>query len=644
MISTSAAFRAAIRQNTKVALRATLEFADGTTSELTGADLAMGGLSVTEATTTVGSFDVGSAVAGTCDLTLQNYSGQWDDADFTDCRFVPYVGVTLSGGTTEWIRRGTYRLEQPESYGSTIRLTGMDNMRLLQRPYSEVGTTYPATLRTIVREVCEECGLVMLAQTFDNDTYVVQEDGTSSADTCLDVLSWAAQAAGCLADCDPYGRLRVRWYDGTFEDDGWWEDGAPAGWDGEEPYHVTAVSRLTTSTDDVVITGVRVTASDELLEDGSAGEAGETHLHGTEGYVLDIGDNPLVRHGQASAVAAMIGARVCGMRFRPLEVTCLGNPALEAGDPIVVTDQKGRDFLAYATTLTWRAGGYATLTCDAETPARRSAEGASAGTRAMVQLRERLRAERTARDLAIGTLAEQLADSAGLYCTEELQQDGSVIYYAHDKATLGDSTIVWKFTAEALGISTDGGTTYAYGLDATGAAVLSRIYAIGLDASYVNTGRLLIGNAANPMFLADFDAGVFSLNTAAMIGDRTIGDTLDKVDATSEELASAVQTLETEIDDARKVATNWLSYDQATGALALATMLNGAVGEVSTVVMPTGLHFQQNNADVAYLARDAADAIWKLFIEYAQVVNTLRFGDFAWIARSNGNMTIKWVG
>ena len=30
--------------------------------------------------------------------------------------------------------------------------------------------------------------------------------------------------------------------------------------------------------------------------------------------------------------------------------------------------------------------------------------------------------------------------------------------------------------------------------------------------------------------------------------------------------------------------------------------------------------------------------------ENAQITDMLRFGDFAWIARQNGNMTLKWIG
>lgn len=74
--------------------------------------------------------------------------------------------------------------------------------------------------------------------------------------------------------------------------------------------------------------------------------------------------------------------------------------------------------------------------------------------------------------------------------TKIQQPDLSYIYYMHDKPTLAESQVVWKLTANAFGISTDGGTTYPYGLDVNGDAILNRIYAIGLDADYINAGTI----------------------------------------------------------------------------------------------------------------------------------------------------------
>lgn len=560
MLSTSFAFRKAIADGRHLLNSIALTMQDGTTHNLDGAALTMGGITISSSSSQSGSFSIGAAVVGTAEIVLANYHGEWDDADFTNATAVIKVGCELENGTVEWLRKGVYGVEQPESYDSTIALDLRDNMRLFERDYSEVSTVYPATLRTIVSDICSVCGVTMLSASFPRDTQVVATRPDDSRTSCLDVLSWAAQMACCFCDCDPWGRLRVRWYDtSAFETEDWLDggsyetvtipysdgDAADGGWfhgggvtaDGgsfTQPRWalITAIKSLTTATDDVVITGVRVTASDEMRQDGTYGSKGETYLYGNEGYVLEISNNDLIQYGCAQSVAISIGDTVVGMRFRPLTVSCLGDPSIEAGDPVLVIDRRQRTYRAWATSNTWKAGGIQSISCDAETPARKQADSYSATTRSIVQYRNAARAEVTARERAISDLAEQLAESSGLFMTKQEQQDHSYIYYMHDKPTLQDSQIVWKLTANALGISTDGGVTYPYGLDVSGNAILQRIYTIGLDADYINTGALVVKSNGATVFSADVDTGIVSiLGECVTIGTESLTTAIDGVRA-----------------------------------------------------------------------------------------------------------------
>ena len=516
MLSSSFAFRKAVADGRHLLNEVTLTLADGTVHTIDGSALTMGGITASGATSKSGTFSVGAAVVGTAEITLANYGGEWDDADFTGAEAVVKVGYAFEDGTTEMLRKGMYGVEQPESYDSTITLELRDNMRLFERDYSEVTTTYPATLQTIVRDVCQTCGVTMLSASFPRDSQTVASRPSDDNTSCLDVLAWAAQMAGCFCDIDPWGRLRVRWYDtsafesedwldgGTYDTDatpysdgdvadgGWFHGGGDAaeggGFAAPTWATVTAIRSLTVVTDDVVVTGVRVVAADQVMSDGTRGADGESYLYGTDGYVLEVSGNPLVTYGTAQSVATAIGPAIVGMRFRPLTVTSIGDPTIEPGDPLLVIDRRQRTYRSWATSLTWKAGGIQSISCDAETPARNRADSYSAVTREIVQLRNGQRAEKSARDNAILELARQLAQSSGLYMTAVPQQDGSTIYYMHDKPTLAESQIVWKLTANALGISTDGGDTYPYGLDVTGTAILNRIYAIGIDGQYITLG------------------------------------------------------------------------------------------------------------------------------------------------------------
>lgn len=91
---------------------------------------------------------------------------------------------------------------------------------------------------------------------------------------------------------------------------------------------------------------------------------------------------------------------------------------------------------------------------------------------------------------AMKKLNELVQNSSGLYTTEELQPDRSVIYYYHDKPNLTDSKNVIKFTADAIGLSTDGGKTYPFGFTVTGDMVANILSAIGVNANWINAGIL----------------------------------------------------------------------------------------------------------------------------------------------------------
>lgn len=576
MLSASFAFRRAIAQNTKTLLKATLTLADGTARELAGDDLMMGSASFTDSVSSAGSFDVGAAIIGRMALSLNNCDGRFDDYDFEGSELVSYVGVRLGEDTVEWLRKGVYGVEQPETYGNVIGVDALDNMRKLEGPYSEVPTTYPATLGTIARDICDHCGVTLATPAFANSSFVVEERPDDSSLTCIAALAFVAQASGNWARCDAWGRVRLDWYDtSSYEGEDWLDgdrfdeaspyasgDTASGGdfvtYDGGDsvdgggfslrPWaHVFAIANFAVATDDVVVTGVRVTA-----QDGEDDQEGETALYGAEGYVLDLPDNPLVQYGTAQAVAAQVGARVVGMRFRPFDIAALGDPTLEAGDPIIITDAKQRQYRSYVTTLTYKVGSYEAISCNAESPGRNKASSYSALTQAIVKLRNANRDERTAREIAVANLARQLAESSGLFMTEEPQQDGSTIYYMHDKPTLRESTIVWKLTANALGISTDGGRTYPYGLDVSGDAILNRVYAIGLNADYINSGAITIredgSEDGDTVFSADADTGIvffrdrfgnyidsrvgFRLAATSTMGGRTVESVLDTVDST----------------------------------------------------------------------------------------------------------------
>ena len=84
----------------------------------------------------------------------------------------------------------------------------------------------------------------------------------------------------------------------------------------------------------------------------------------------------------------------------------------------------------------------------------------------------------------------------GIYETAERQDDGSFIYYAHDKPILAESQIIWRKTRDAFAVSYDGGQTW-HGMTAEGNIVAQILTVIGINADWITTGTLKVGGNLN---------------------------------------------------------------------------------------------------------------------------------------------------
>ena len=144
MIAASNEFRTLVSSNHTLLVRGVLRLADGSEVELSGSDLMA--VSTEEATSSDGSFDIGAAVIGSATVTLQNFGAQWDACDFTGSSLALWVGKELPDGTTEWLRRGTWWVDQPDSYGGTVELSCLDALSRLERPWGEAGLSFPTSV------------------------------------------------------------------------------------------------------------------------------------------------------------------------------------------------------------------------------------------------------------------------------------------------------------------------------------------------------------------------------------------------------------------------------------------------------------------------------------------------------------------
>lgn len=491
-------------------------FTDGSTLSITDKDLWSNGFKFEDAVSQSGSFDIGAAIVNKLTLQINNFSGKYTDYIWDGARVVCYIGLELSTGI-EKIRICTMTVtDAPYQSTAIISLTCEDSMRLFDRDYSESKLTYPATRLQIIQDACEVCGVTLQSTRFDNDDFVIQNRPDDSSITFRQVIAWVAQMGCQWAKCDEYGRLCFGWYEREVPDNFYdlvetpWKD--VEGNDildttGEQIITImqTGITAIQTNgftpwLYDLEITGIKVT---EYVENSSQNEA-KTYQSGKSGYVIEISDNKLIQEGTGEEICKIISDRCVGMKFRPFSTGALTNIAWEAGDTIAISDRNGKQYKSYLTSVTLNPGAFEQLECSAKSASRNKQKQYSLNQQIQAENNKNLRDERTAREKAIEELSNRLAESSGVYTTVEQQPDGSNIYYLHNKPQLSDSDIVWKMTAEAWAVSTDGGQHWNGGMTVDGDVIARILTATGVNADWIKAGALVVrDNSGNIIFSAD---------------------------------------------------------------------------------------------------------------------------------------------
>jgi hypothetical protein len=241
-------------------------------------------------------------------------------------------------------------------------------MLLFDRPFSDIGVTFPATNLLILSAICNKCGVVLSTAQFINSNYTVITalDGNAS---CRDVIEYIAEMAASFARITRYGQLELAWFNnpqyiteahvfsGTFAKNaaGKYYDGDNISGGDFQKYNnkmyfggvfksnapvvsLNPSNRYDFSIDDdpIIITGVEFDAQDQ------------NYLVGSDTYAIKITDNPFIQ-GDPTDVLNAIADRLIGFAYLPYTSNWQGNPALDAGDMIEQTDRNG---ITYRTIIT----------------------------------------------------------------------------------------------------------------------------------------------------------------------------------------------------------------------------------------------------------------------------------------------------
>ena len=514
MINASQEFKNLINSGVKIVNYADIILKDGTTLNLMPVDFALGGFSMSDETTD-GKFGIGYAIGKTIDVTIANHTNKFSTYDFYKSIIYMYVAVELEDGRVLKERKGKYYVINPVSPGDTIKLSGVDSMYLLDKPYDSE-QSYPATLQEILSDCCVKCGVNIGFSQFDNYTFVVNEKPEDV--TYRDVASYVAQIAGYNARINNNDAMELVWYDVSFMDTNVLDGGSLILYEEDETYdggdfteyddavlfdggsfteltpeNVTKINSLSVSTDEIIITGIKIENDNVKI------------LKGTEDYVIQIKSNPLV-DGKEEEIATYLYNRLNGYKFRALTCDTTNNPLFEAYDACYVYDRKGNAYFTLINSVQYKISGFTTISCKAEDPVRNESSYISDAAKALVQAKRNTEMQLSNYDKAVQNMNMLASNAMGLYRESEKQPDGSEIYYQSNRPiTKSDSgkcifeanSVVYKMTADGFFVSTNGGKTYASGFDSNGNAVVNVLSAIGITFDWAKGGTLALGGDNN---------------------------------------------------------------------------------------------------------------------------------------------------
>jgi hypothetical protein len=497
---------------------ANVTLSNGATLKLGKKDFYLSGNSLVDSADS-GDFPVGVAIEKTASLSLVNDDGRFDGYNFNAARFVIFLNVRLSD-RIETIKRGTYIVSKKPATASEISLSLLDKMHNADKTYDS-NLSFPCTVKELLSECCQQCGITLGDAMFPNADFQIQKAPSNA--TYRTVIGMCAGIVGGNARIDENDLLRIITFDKTFTNTTIYDGGAVKNWtngddldggtlnpwttgtviDGgtlsNNDYHALfSIQNLQYDVDDVIVTGVK------YVEDETE------YMSGQDGYVITI-DNQLLS-GNAQAGIEAIGSQLIGLRMRPFSCDGIANGYATFGDPVEFIDTKNRVFRSFVTNVEFVFGGSTSWGCSAKSAEEDVSEFVGGQQAAVEQSKKDIEKKLSAYDVKLKQMNELAANTLGFFYTEEVQEDGSVITYRHDKPTLADSKVIYKTGVDGFFLSVDGGQTWKAGFDSNGDAVLNILYAIGIQSEWINTrGFTAKDNNGNTTLKIDADTGAVTL-------------------------------------------------------------------------------------------------------------------------------------
>ena len=467
---------------------ANVTLADGTKLTLNKEDFYLDGNGIVDSADS-SSFPIGVAIEKTATLSLVNDENQFSGYSFNRAVFVIYMNLELSDGKIETFKRGSFIVCKKPTIDEEIDLTLLDYMSKTDRSY-DTNLIFPCTAGELLRDSCQTCGIVVGDASFTNDDFQIMKKPTST--THRAVIGMIAALAGGNARIDENDLLRIVSYPKIDKNN----------FTGIKLYSVDDVQ---TDTDIITVTGIKYTSEEQ------------DYIYGSNDYMITLKGNQLLSGNEANGVKR-IGKLLIGFQLLPFSLSSIPVGYITFGDAIRFEDYRGNIYWSYATDIEFLFADSTNISCKAKSVEEQETEYPNENRVLVEQAKEEVHQRMSGYDVKLKQMNKLAANTLGFYYTEEIQDDGSIISYRHNKPTLEESKIIYKTTADGFFLSIDGGNTWKAGFDSNGDAVLNILYAIGIRAEWINTrGLKAEDNDGNVTFEIDAVTGEFNANITNLL-------------------------------------------------------------------------------------------------------------------------------
>lgn len=268
---------------------------------------------------------LGSAESSSYSLTINNVGKGYTPEQFDNAEVHMEIGLRGDDGKAVYSSFGVWYVcdvSAPEQSVS-IDINGYDALStLFEADYADSESAYPTTLGSLAATICAAAGISLKTANFTNaDVEIASMPEWQEELTIRAVIGYIAACAGGFARVDRNGKLEIVSYGG-----------------GES--HVINSDIYTALTRS---NGARFVFN--ALEVKAASAEEETFIR----YAIDenetdspvntirIEDNPLF----SASIAQLVKNSLAGIDITALSLVWVGDPAVQVGDKLIVTDTKG---------------------------------------------------------------------------------------------------------------------------------------------------------------------------------------------------------------------------------------------------------------------------------------------------------------